>query len=766
MIGKTILHYKILEQVGEGGMGVVYKAEDTKLKRDVAIKFLPRQISANGEERERFKIEAQAAAALNHPNIATIYAIEEANDEMFIVMEYIEGQELKNIVGAYHDTPIPIKDIINYATQIAEGLQAAHEKGIIHRDIKSSNIMITPKGQVKIMDFGLAQVAGIGMEFSKEYTTLGTAAYMSPEQAQGEAVDNRTDIWSFGVVLYEMLTGRLPFTGDYEQQIIYSILNDDPEPIVGSTPELEQIILKALAKNSKERYQSIGELVEALQAIEGKNSATVKTLEKPAKLTYYIAAAVLVLFIIVFYLFKPFSKAAAVQDKVKTIAVLPFTDLSPQGDQGYFSDGLSEELINVLSKNPKLRVTARTSSFSFRGENFDIQTIAAKLSVKNILEGSVQKEGNNLRISADLVNVETDATLWSNSYDGTLKDIFGLQDSISHSVAEALNATLLGKDNTAQEQKTVPEAYNAYLLGNHFSNLRDKEDLLKAVGYYENALSTDSAYAPAWVGLSQTHSRLADNGYMPLDEGYKKARMEVEKALKLDPNLAVAHSQMGWIKQYFDWDWEGADESYQKALDLESGNADVLSGAATLAFTLGRFKKAIRLIHRSIKLDPLRIAGYNNLGLFYWYADSTDKSEADFKKALELNPRYPSGHMMLGRIYLFEGKPDSALLEMMKEIDPDWRMYGLALVYYAAGKEKEADGILKEFIKKYQNVDAFQIAEICAYGGNKDKAFDWLRRAYDQRDGGLAQIEGDPMLRNIHKDSRYTAFMKKMKLPL
>jgi serine/threonine protein kinase/tetratricopeptide (TPR) repeat protein len=762
MIGKTILHYKIIEQVGEGGMGVVYKAEDTKLKRDVAIKFLPRQISANEEERERFKIEAQAAAALNHSNIATIYAIEEANDEMFIVMEYIEGQELKEIIKS----EIPnLQSVINYATQIAEGLQAAHEKGIIHRDIKSSNIMITPKGQVKIMDFGLAQVAGIGMEFSKEYTTLGTAAYMSPEQAQGEFVDARTDIWSFGVVLYEMLTGRLPFTGDYEQQIIYSILNDDPEPTVRLTPEIVQILQKTLAKNPNQRFQSIGEMVNALQTIESKNSVKTKIIKKSAKLAYWIAATVLVLFIIVFYLFKPFSKAVAVQDKVKTIAVLPFTDLSPQGDQGYFSDGLSEELINVLSKNPKLRVTARTSSFSFRGDNLDIKTIAAKLSVKNILEGSVQKEGNNLRISADLVNVETDATLWSNSYDGTLKDIFGLQDSISHSVAEALNATLLGKDNTAQEQKTVPEAYNAYLIGNHFSNLRDKEDLLKAVGYYENALSIDSAYAPAWVGLSQTHSRLADNGYMPLDEGYKKARMEVEKALKLDPNLAVAYSQMGWIKQYFDWDWEGADESYQKALDLESGNADVLSGAATLAFTLGRFKKAIRLIHRSIKLDPLRIAGYNNLGLFYWYADSTDKSEADFKKALELNPRYPSGHMMLGRIYLFEGKSDSALTEMMKEIDPDWRMYGLALVYYAAGKEKEADGILKEFINKYQNVDAFQIAEICAYGGNKDKAFDWLRRAYDQRDGGLAQIEGDPMFGNIQKDPRYLEFMKKLKLP-
>lgn len=626
--------------------------------------------------------------------------------------------------------------------------------------------MITPKGQVKIMDFGLAQVASIGMQFTKEYTTLGTVAYMSPEQAQGELVDNRTDIWSFGVVLYEMLTARLPFTGEYEQQIIYSILNDDPEPIAGLTPEIGQILKRTLAKNPNDRFQSIDKLIEALNAIEGKNSERAKTLHKSARLTYWIAAVVLLLIIAVFYLFKFSSKAVPVKENVKTIAVLPFTDMSPRKDQGYFSDGLSEELINVLSRNQTLRVTARTSSFSFRGKNLDIRTIAKKLNVKYVLEGSVQKEDNNLRISADLVNVETDATLWSNSYDGTLENIFSLQDSISLSVAEALSATLVGKYMTTPEQKTTPEAYNAYLLGEHFSNLRGKEYLQKAISYYEQALSIDSGYAPAWEGLSQTHSRQADNGYLPLDEGYNEARMEVEKALELDPNLAVAYAQMGWIKQYYEWDWKGADESYQKALDLEPGNADVISGAATLAFTLGRFNKAIALMHRSIKLDPVRIAGYNNLGLFCWYAGLLDKSETDFKEVLELNPRYPSAHMMLGRIYLFEGKPDSALTEMLKETDPDWQMYGLALVYYATGKENEANEIQNAFIKKYQNVDAFQIAEIYAYSGNSSKAFDWLEHAYDQRDGGLAQIEGDPMLRNIQKDPRYKVFMKKMKLPL
>jgi serine/threonine protein kinase/Flp pilus assembly protein TadD len=762
MLGQTISHYKILEKLGEGGMGVVYKAHDTKLNRDVAIKFLPHQIVAGEQQRERFVIEAQAAAALNHPNIATIYAIEEADGETFIVMEYIEGQELK---GKIAQGPLSIDEAVTIATQIAEGLQAAHKKDIVHRDIKSSNIMLTESGQVKIMDFGLAKVRG-GSQVTMVGTTLGTAAYMSPEQARGDEVDHRTDIWSFGVVLYEMLTGSLPFRSEYDQAVIYSILNEPPERMGDVSPEMEQIVMKALAKNPGERYQNAVDIAQNLRGIGDQRSGKIKIVMKKDKTPWLVGAAVVLLMAVAVYLFMPSSSNIQGTAVVKTIAVLPFADLSPKKDQEYFSDGLSEELINALAKNPRLRVTAGTSSFSFKGKGLDIRTIASRLNVGNILEGSVQKSGNTLRISADLVNVETDATLWSETYDGTLNNIFALQDSISGSVVEALNAALLGSETTAPEEKTNPEAYNAYLLGKHFSSLRGEANLAKAVGYYQQALSMDSSYAPAWEGLSQTHSRQADDGYAPLADGYRKARREVEKAIELDPNLADARSQMGWVRQYYDWDWKGADEAYRKGLDLEPGNAAVVSGAGALAFTLGRLKEAITLAHRSIDLDPVRVAGYNNLGLFSMYAGLLDESEAAYRKALELNPRYPGAHVMIGRLFLLRGKLDSALAEVEKETDPDWQMYAFALVYYAMGKTKEADETLAKFIQEYQNVDAFQIAEIYGYRRETDKAFEWLERAYNQRDGGLAEMERDPLLHSIEKDPRYAAFMKKMKLPL
>jgi TolB-like protein/predicted Ser/Thr protein kinase len=530
LLGQEILHYKIIEKLGEGGMGAVYKAEDTKLERNVAIKFLPRHIAANSEERERFKIEAKASAALNHPNIATIYAIEEADDEIFIVMEFIPGKELKTSINA---SPLPAAEAIEIATQIAAGLEAAHKRDIIHRDIKSANIMSNEGGVVKIMDFGLAKVRG-GAQVTKAGTRLGTAAYMAPEQARGEETDHRADIWSFGVVLYEMLTGKLPFGGNYEQAVLYSILNEEPAPMEKVAPEVERVVKKALAKNPDERYQTAGELASDFQAVTDGQSGRKKPMVKHGKLTWMMAVALVVLMTIAFYIFRPSSKPT--KAAVKTIAVLPFADMSPQKDQEYFSDGLAEELLNALAQNPQLRVTSRTSAFFFKGKNTGIKTIAEKLNVKHILEGSVRKAGNTLRISAQLIDVETDAHLWSQTFDGTLDNIFALQDSISGSVAGALQIALLGKEHVTKERETDPQAYNAYLQGQHLLELRGKEDLEKAANYFEQTLAIDPDYAPAWVGLSLIHREQAGQGYIPFDEGYRQARQEAEKALELDPN--------------------------------------------------------------------------------------------------------------------------------------------------------------------------------------------------------------------------------------
>jgi serine/threonine protein kinase len=766
MIGSTILHYKILEKLGEGGMGVVYLAEDTKLGRKVALKFLPQHISVDSEAKARFEIEARAAAALNHPNIATIHNIEETDNEMFIVMEYIKGKELKDIIVETRDrVSLQINEVIKIATQIADGLEAAHKEGITHRDIKTGNIMITESGIVKVMDFGLAKVKG-GSKVTQMGSTVGTIDYMSPEQTRGDEVDSRADIWSLGVVIYEMLTGKMPFRGDYNQAIIYSILNEEPLPAERETDErLEHIIRKALKKNPEERYQTAGEMAEELRTI-SQGGEVKRTRPKGSKLPWIMAGAAVIVIVIALYLFMYSSKGAKTTETIKTIAVLPFANISSDPNQEYISDGLSEELISVLEKNPKLRVTARTSSFYFKGKNVDLKTIASKLDVKNILEGSVQKAGDNLRISADLINVETDATLWSNTYNGTMNNIFALQDSISGNVAEALNVALLGKEAVNPEQKTDPEAYNNYLLGNHFYDLQGKENWEKAVSYYEKALSIDSTYAPAWVGLSAVHSQQADIGYVPVDEGYTKARNEAEKALELNSNSADAYARIGWIKIAYDWDWKGADEAYKKGLELEPGNANVINGGARLAEVLGRLDEAIKLERRAIKINPVSYGAYGNLGFYAWYAGLLVESIAASRKALEINPQYPEMHLIIGRVYLEEGKPDSALMEIKKETEPGWKTDGLALVYYAMGKKKEAEDKLAELIKGYSDASAFQIAEIYAYRGEKDKAFEWLDRAYKQRDGGCSQIVGDPLLRNIVKDPRYAAFMKKMKLPL
>ncbi len=762
MIGETILHYKILEKIGEGGMGVVYLAEDTKLKRQVAVKFLPHHISTNEEEKKRFEIEAQAAASLNHPNIATVYAIEDSGEDTFIVMEYIDGIELKDKIKS---GPIPFEEAINIAIQIAEGLEAAHKKGIVHRDIKSQNIMITNDGKVKIMDFGLAKI-GQGSQVTKTGTTLGTFAYMSPEQARGDQVDKRTDIWSFGIVLYEMLTGKMPFYGNYDQAIVYSILNEEPVAVNEIDEELRHIIGKSLAKKPDERYQNAVEIENELRTI-NQDREIKRTKTKKLKLPWVLAGIAVILIAISFYIFISSSKGGKERAaKIKTIAILPFTDMSQNKDQEYFSDGMAEELINVLSRNPNLRVTARTSSFYFKDKDVDLKTIAAKLNVNNILEGSVQKAGNNLRISADLVNVETDATLWSDTYDGTMNNIFALQDSISGNVAEALNVALLGKEASKPEQKTDPEAYNNYLLGNHFFNLHGKENWKKAEKYYMKALSIDSGYTPAWIGLSDIHGSQADYGYIPVDEGYAKALKEVQKTLELDPDLADAYANLGWIKKTYDWDWTAADEALKKGLELEPGNKNVINGAANLSSALGRFDEAIKLDHRIIEFNPVSSSGYFNLGITTMHAGLYDESMAAFRKCLDLDPQYPVANTFIGLDYLQKSKLDSALSEIQKETDPEWQTFGLVIVDYTLGRKKEAYDKLADYIAEYQNADAYQIAEIYAYRGEKDKAFEWLEKAYKQKDGGCTQIIGDPLMRNIVNDPRYAAFMKKMKLPL
>jgi eukaryotic-like serine/threonine-protein kinase len=773
VIGQTISHYKILEKLGEGGMGVVYKAHDTKLDRDVALKFLPASLVSSPEEIERFEREAKAISALNHTNIATIYDIDQSEDKKFLVLEYIAGGTLKSRLKKLksEDKELAISDVIDYGIQIAEGLAHAHRHQIVHRDIKSDNVMLTEEGKVKITDFGLAKLRG-DTQLTKTGSTIGTLAYMAPEQLRGEDIDRRADLFSLGVVLYEITTSRLPFRGEHEAALTYSIANEEPAPIRSlrqNLPEaLDRVITKCLQKDRALRYQHADEVVEDLRTLHHETTGTVKTVivKERSKLPWIIAAASVTLIAAALYLFMPSSHPAGPNGK--TIAVLPFENLTEQKEDEYFSEGITDDILTQLSKIADLKVISRTSVVQYKGTKKTIHDIGKELNAGVILEGSVRRAENQIRIVAQLIDANSDEHLWADTYDREYKQVFAIQTEIAQKIAASLQAKLSAseKERLANPATTNPEAYNAYLQGRYFYDRRSKEDAEKAIGYYEQTLRIDPNYAPAWEGLSLAHAHQGELGYVPIDEGFRKARREAEKALELDPNLAEAHSAMGWIKRIYDWDWTGADAAYKRALELEPANADAVRGTASLAATLGRFDEAITLDHRAIELDPLRAATQSNLGLQCYYAGRWEEAQGAVRKALELNPQFPAAHYFLGRIRLAQSKTEDALSEMQRESEPVWRDQGLVLAYHAAGKKKEADAALAEYIEKFQNESAYQIAEIYAYRGEKDKTFEWLERAFKQRDGGLSEIKGDPLLRNIETDPRYAEFMKKMKLPL
>ena len=671
MIGKTISHYRILEKLGEGGMGVVYKAEDTKLDRIVALKFLPKHLLCDEEAKTRFVHEAKAASALDHPNIATIHEIDEVEGECFICMAYIEGQSLKELV---RDKKLSIEEILRITIQIGEGLDAAHKRGITHRDIKSDNIMLTQEGTVKIMDFGLAKLKG-APKLTKTGTTTGTMQYMSPEQAQGMEVDQRSDIFTFGVVLYEMITGQLPFKGEHEAAIIYSIVNETPEPLArykANVPEgLQRMVDKALKKDLSTRYQSSVDMVADLKGLQKETTTGVSIPSKKKTINQnivFIGIAILIVmigYVMLSNLLTPREKETIT--KRKMLAVLPFENLGSAEDE-YFADGITEELMARLAAVEGLGVIARTSAMQYKNTDKNIKQIGQELGVEYILEGTVRwqrsVEGpSRVRVTPQLIRVSDATHLWADVYDKDMADIFKVQSGIAEQVVEALDITLLEPVRRVLESKPTDnlKAYDYYLRGNEYLFYRGYADARIAAQMYEKAVELDSTFALAYAQLSRAQVDLYWFYYDRTEECLTKAKKAVDKALQLDPDLPEAHLALGWYHYHGLLEYEHALEEFSIVQKQQPNNADLLLGIAAVQRRQGKFEEALINFKRASELDPRSSQLAYNAGETYFLMRNYTQAEPYFNQAILLTPDWPLPYVYKALLYLrWQGNTEKA----------------------------------------------------------------------------------------------------------
>ncbi len=742
MIGQTISHYKILERLGEGGMGVVYKAEDTKLKRTVALKFLSPQAVGTEEDKTRFIHEAQAAAALNHPNICTVYEIDEYKDRSFIAMECVEGEHIKARIKS---GPLPLDEVVRIAVEIAEGLQEAHSRGIIHRDVKSANIMLTATGRVKVMDFGLAKSSG-RTQLTQSGTTVGTVDYMSPEQAKGESVDHQTDIWSLGIVLYEMLTGELPFKAHYEQATIYLIVNEEPPSIRNRRSdvpkEVERIVEKALKKDVRERYQSAEDLKKDLEL-----------LADTARL--------------------PSQKSNETEKRdTPSIAVLPFRDMSSEKDQDYFCEGIAEELINALVKLKGLRVAARTSAFQFKARDSDIQEIGEQLKVKTVLEGSIRKAGNRLRITAQLINVEDGFHIWSEKYDRDLEDIFAIQDEISLAIVDKLKVKLLGEEKSALVKRHTinQEAHNLYLKGLYFWNRRLEGGMKLAMEHFQQAIEKDPDYALAHVGVADTYNVTGYFGYSPPSETFPRAKAAAQRALEIDDLLGEAHASLGFAAMSFDWDWSAAEREFKRAIELNPAYATAHSWYAAYLFAMGRFEESIMEALRARELDPLSLMINAVLGIAFTFARRHDEAIEHLRKVLEMDPNFLFANTYILRPLIETGRIDEAI-DIMRRVEPLAAEHGYTLAWFGCayalvGQRDDALRILDRLdeLARERYVPPLYRAFTLTGLGETDEMMDWMEKAYQKRDPMLIFLKTDLSFDRVRSNPRFKLLLKRIGL--
>jgi serine/threonine-protein kinase len=812
MIGASVNQYRITASVGVGGMGEVFRARDTRLNRDVAIKVLPKDFVSDADRLWRFEQEAKTLAALNHPNVLTIHDAGVHEGAPYLVSELLEGRTLRDELNA---GALPVRKATDYALQMAQGLSAAHDRGIIHRDLKPENIFVTKDGRLKILDFGLAKlkenpqsairnpqssadvevptVLQTAADSTEPGKIMGTPAYMAPEQVRGERADHRADLFAFGCVLYEMLSGARAFRRGTSVESMNAVLHDTPAEVGTTNPNipaaLERIVERCLQKQPDSRFQSAQDLAFAIEVARSPSSPTPGAIKR-RQAAVGIVAVVLLGVGVVWWLVHQSGKAtkpiaqsttnsatsSATQNATpiidqKSIAVLPFVSMSVDKGDEYLSDGMTEELLNVLAQVPGLRVPGRSSCFAFKGRTEEgiFRKVGEQLHVTTVLEGSVRKAGDKLRITAQLINVADGFDLWSQTYDRDMKDILAVQTEVAQQVVQVLQVKL-GVESTRALAKTPtenPEAHRLYLLGRYHFGRNTEGSLTNAMQYFTQALQQDPSYALAYCGLSDCYGWLGGK-LLSGKEAWAKEKELAQKALALDPNLADAHLALG-IALAAAFDWKGGEQEMKRALDLNPRLALAYDQLAWVQSTFARFDEAIRNEQRAIELDPLSLMFNSGLGVGLNTARRYDEAMAQSRKTLELDPNYADAHSELGWCFVYKGDTAGAVAEFQKATALDSQPYfdgALAYAYARAGDRAKAEQIVRDSDdrakQRYVSPALWMLLHLGL--GEKDKALDWLEKCYEDQDGNCSGLKVEPMFDPLRNEPRFQALLKKVGL--